>query len=127
MGNFLLALGSKAENAGCHLFFVSPNGTSQKCSGCGETVKKSLSIRTHRCDFCGLVLDRDHNAARNIKRVASTLRGGVAVVNAPETLSPSPRPRGWVPSGHGGERQSRESHKSLKGRCLKQASPFRAG
>ena len=44
---------------------VTPNGTSQECSSCGATVKKSLSTRTHACQ-CGCVLDRDHNAARNI-------------------------------------------------------------
>jgi len=41
---------------------VSPNYTSQNCSNCGETVKKSLSTRTHQCK-CGCVLDRDENAA----------------------------------------------------------------
>lgn len=45
---------------------VAPHFTSQQCSGCGRMVKKSLSERTHRCPFCGLVLDRDENAARNI-------------------------------------------------------------
>ncbi len=44
---------------------VTPNGTSQECSSCGATVKKGLSTRTHICQ-CGCVLDRDHNAARNI-------------------------------------------------------------
>ncbi|NJL42885.1 MAG: transposase, partial [Pseudanabaena sp. SU_2_4] len=44
---------------------VTPNGTSQDCSNCGTVVKKSLSTRTHVCQ-CGCVLDRDHNAARNI-------------------------------------------------------------
>ncbi len=44
---------------------ISPNGTSQECSNCGTIVKKSLSTRTHVCR-CGCVLDRDHNAARNI-------------------------------------------------------------
>lgn len=44
---------------------VHPNGTSQECSRCGMVVKKSLSTRTHACQ-CGCVLDRDHNAARNI-------------------------------------------------------------
>ena len=34
-------------------------------SNCGETVKKSLSTRTHVCR-CGCVLDRDENAAKNI-------------------------------------------------------------
>jgi putative transposase len=44
---------------------VNPQYTSQECSSCGEVVKKSLSTRTHVCK-CGCVLDRDHNAARNI-------------------------------------------------------------
>jgi putative transposase len=44
---------------------VAPQYTSQYCSACGNTVKKSLSIRTHIC-CCGAVLDRDHNAAMNI-------------------------------------------------------------
>jgi len=45
---------------------VPPQFTSQDCSDCGATVKKSLSVRTHVCLSCGLVLDRDHNAALNI-------------------------------------------------------------
>ena len=44
---------------------VPPNGTSQECSSCGTIVKKSLSTRTHVCK-CGYVLDREHNAAKNI-------------------------------------------------------------
>ena len=44
---------------------VAPMYTSQECSTCGNTVKKSLSIRTHICS-CGAVLDRDRNAAKNI-------------------------------------------------------------
>jgi putative transposase len=42
---------------------VPPHFTSQKCSNCGTMVKKSLSIRTHICTGCSVVLDRDHNAA----------------------------------------------------------------
>jgi len=45
---------------------VPPQFTSQDCSGCGTRVKKSLSVRTHICPTCGLVLDRDENAAVNI-------------------------------------------------------------
>jgi len=45
---------------------VPPHFTSQKCSDCGTIVQKSLSIRTHICHGCGVVLDRDHNAALNI-------------------------------------------------------------
>ncbi|MGK7945765.1 MAG: RNA-guided endonuclease InsQ/TnpB family protein [Microcystaceae cyanobacterium] len=44
---------------------VPPNYTSQNCSSCGKTVKKSLSTRTHICS-CGCHLDRDENAAINI-------------------------------------------------------------
>ncbi|HEY9607054.1 MAG TPA: zinc ribbon domain-containing protein [Allocoleopsis sp.] len=28
--------------------------------------EKTLSTRTHKCSNCGTVLDRDHNAAKNI-------------------------------------------------------------
>jgi len=45
---------------------VPPHYTSQKCSDCGTLVKKSLSVRTHICPTCGLVMDRDQNAALNI-------------------------------------------------------------
>lgn len=45
---------------------VAPHFTSQDCSECGTRVKKSLSIRTHVCPRCKLVMDRDENAARNI-------------------------------------------------------------
>jgi putative transposase len=44
---------------------VAPQYTSQNCSTCGNTVKKSPTVRTHIC-LCGTVLDRDHNAALNI-------------------------------------------------------------
>lgn len=45
---------------------VDPRNTSQLCSGCGESVPKDLAERIHACPHCGLVLDRDVNAARNI-------------------------------------------------------------
>jgi putative transposase len=45
---------------------VVPHYTSQDCSRCGTRVKKSLSVRTHICPNCGLIMDRDENAARNI-------------------------------------------------------------
>jgi putative transposase len=54
---------------------VAPHFTSQACSDCGTIVKKSLSVRTHICTRCGVVLDRDHNAALNI--LAKALEGTV--------------------------------------------------
>lgn len=56
----------KAERAGVRLIEVDPKNTSQLCSGCGAMVPKDLKVRTHGCPHCGLVLDRDVNAARNI-------------------------------------------------------------
>lgn len=56
----------KAEEAGCRVVEVAPHISSQKCSECGEIVRKSLSVRTHACSTCGYVADRDDNAARNI-------------------------------------------------------------
>jgi putative transposase len=49
---------------------VSPRFTTQECSGCGYRVQKSLSQRTHICPQCGLILDRDWNAALNILAAA---------------------------------------------------------
>ena len=65
-GLFLTILKAKAENAGREYIEVNPKNTSQECSGCGAIVKKSLAVRVHACPSCGLVLDRDHNAAINI-------------------------------------------------------------
>lgn len=48
--------------------FVDPRYTSQLCSACGSVVPKTLAMRIHVCPCCGLVLDRDVNAARNILR-----------------------------------------------------------
>ena len=45
---------------------VPPQSTTQDCSACGTRVKKSLSVRTHMCPTCGIVLGRDENAALNI-------------------------------------------------------------
>lgn len=59
-------LAVKAEEAGLPVVRVNPRGTSQRCSGCGSLVRKTLRDRTHYCVACGLVLDRDENAARNI-------------------------------------------------------------
>ncbi len=43
--------------------------SSKMCSGCGEVRSDlDLSIRTYSCDSCGLVIDRDLNAAINLAR-----------------------------------------------------------
>jgi len=56
----------KAEGAGRTFIEVNPWGTTQMCSCCNNIVPKDLSVRVHECPYCGLVLDRDINAAKNI-------------------------------------------------------------
>ena len=65
-GTFLRWVKHYASVHGIPVLAVEPQFTSQECSRCGRIVKKSLSMRTHVCPGCGLVLDRDHNAALNI-------------------------------------------------------------
>ena len=72
---FRAILDAKAACAGRRVIAVPPAYTSQDCSGCGERVPKSLSVRTHICTSCGLILDRDENAARNIQWAGQALRG----------------------------------------------------
>lgn len=57
---------AKAEWAGRTVVTVDPRNTSQMCSSCNQIVKKDLSERVHKCPQCGLELDRDVNAAKNV-------------------------------------------------------------
>ena len=67
-GSFFTFLTYKATYLGKQVIPVPPHYTSQICSACGKTVKKSLSTRTHCCE-CGFTANRDHNAALNILRI----------------------------------------------------------
>ena len=68
-GMFLNMLEYKLKDNGGYLVKVDKwFPSSQICHCCGKihTEMKNLAIRTMKCD-CGFVLDRDHNAAINIK------------------------------------------------------------
>jgi putative transposase len=78
LGLFRELLGYKAVEARVEVITVKPAYTSQACSGCGCLVPKSLGVRTHSCPDCGLILDRDVNAALNILS-AGTRRSGANV------------------------------------------------
>jgi putative transposase len=86
-GHFLSILAYKAACAGKRVDAVNPAYTSQDCSGCGERISKSLSVRTHVCTHCGLILDRDLNAALNIQWRGQRLRG---VAGMPAALNREP-------------------------------------
>ncbi len=77
---FVSMLSYKAERAGATFVKVDPRLTSQECSGCGVIVRKGLADRVHSCPCCGLVMDRDHNAAVNILRRAGNRPGAANVI-----------------------------------------------
>ena len=81
-GQFMNYLEYKAENADRQVIFVNPKNTTQRCSQCGEIVKKELSDRTHNCPYCKISLDRDYNASINI------LKAGVGHSSVPTELKP---------------------------------------
>ena len=68
-------LAYKAEEAGGQVVRVKANNTSRTCSKCGNEVPKSLNNRIHRCKHCGLIMDRDVNAALNILSLGLTRAG----------------------------------------------------
>ena len=84
-------LGYKTERAGTRLTAVGRWFPSSKmCSRCAAVKPKlPLAVREYRCDHCGLVIDRDLNAAANLARVA---------------VDPAWETSGWVPAA-GSSRQ----------------------
>ncbi len=66
---FFDKLSSKAEEAGRTFVKVNPAYTSQDCSRCHHRQKMPLGERVYHCPCCFLSIDRDLNAALNIKAV----------------------------------------------------------
>ena len=67
MGDVDGKLRFKAAEAGTTLILVDPRNTSRTCSMCGNVRSElPLSMRTYHCECCGMVMDRDQNAAINI-------------------------------------------------------------
>jgi putative transposase len=104
----------KADDRGHRVVVVNKYfPSSKKCSHCGVTkAKLALSERVFECSTCGISLDRDVNAARNIRdegirlltNEASTVAG-----HQPETLNADSRDRETKPPrrGRGDRYQSR--------------------
>ena len=65
---FVNQLKYKAEEAGSSVVMVNPKNTTKACSACGKLTDKDLSVRVHSCS-CGLEIDRDLNASKNILAV----------------------------------------------------------
>ena len=86
--SFFQKLEYKAANAGILFRKIFAAGTSQSCSGCSRTVKKSLAIRTHSCPYCGLIIDRDHNASLVIMQRGTDSLPGVSREVTPVETAP---------------------------------------
>ena len=73
--NFLEILNYKMEDRGKKLVKIDKNyPSSRKCSNCGNVREKlALAKRSWICPECGVVLDRDVNAAINIRNRGSQL------------------------------------------------------
>ncbi len=73
---FVRQLIYKAEEAGSIILQVDPRNTSKKCSKCGwKDEDQTLADRMFKCENCGLELDRDINAARNILKTGLNTLG----------------------------------------------------
>lgn len=68
-GLFLNLLCFKAESAGRTAVKINPVYTTQDCSSCGTRQTLKLSDRTYFCGSCGLNINRDLNASKNILSV----------------------------------------------------------
>jgi len=66
---FFTMLSYKAESAGRKLVKVNPAYTTQDCHRCGHRQKLTLADRIYKCPCCGLHIDCDLNAAKNILRL----------------------------------------------------------
>jgi len=64
---FFAQLSRKAEEAGRQFIKVNPAYTSQICSRCGHRKIMPLDVRVFDCPCCSAHLDRDLNAALNIR------------------------------------------------------------
>jgi putative transposase len=67
-GRFLRVLAWQATKAGKQVVVLPAGGSTQQCSSCGAKAKPRLELsdRVFSCKDCGLVLERDRNAARNL-------------------------------------------------------------
>ncbi len=86
--DFLRMLCYKAENAGCGVEGVDPRNTSRTCSRCAAVQDMPLSQRTYACASCGMLMDRDINAAVNILQRSTAGHAGIHASGDAATTAP---------------------------------------
>ena len=128
MGELVRQLDYKTSTAGTHLVRVGRHyPSSQTCSQCGTRTKLALWQRVYHCTTCGLTLDRDVNAARNIRteglRLTRRQQQGHDVASIrEETVNGEPRPGETEPA-----QQHRAGGHGSSEAATVPASPSRAG
>ncbi|MGW1170593.1 IS607 family element RNA-guided endonuclease TnpB [Streptomyces sp. NPDC002550] len=85
----------KTQRNGCRILAANRWFPSSKtCSGCGAVkAKLPLHIRTFACEACGLVTDRDANAALNLAALAAAAVTGTGVAGD-QSANTALKPRG---------------------------------
>ncbi len=87
----------KGEHAGRNVEIVNERYTTRACSGCGALTGPAgldmLVVRQWECVDCGVVHDRDVNAARNILTVVLRCRASVRGHESPDSPVPPSRLR----------------------------------
>ena len=71
-------------NGGCTIKINRYAPSTKTCSNCGHKMNIPLNQRIYTCPICGMIRDRDHNAAINIKKwtVIELSRCGTHRINA---------------------------------------------
>jgi putative transposase len=95
LGTFRSFMSYKGPLHGCEVVVASRwFPSSKRCSGCGE-VKAELALgqRTFVCERCGLVIDRDLNAAMNLEQYPGLPGNETPTETAPLSVAPRRRAR----------------------------------
>ena len=69
LGEFRDAIKNAAGREGVPVIDVNPAYTSKTCSDCGHLNKELRSEKEWTCPACGVVHDRDENAANNLQKM----------------------------------------------------------
>jgi len=108
LGNLRRQLRYKCPWSGSRLVEAHPfYPSSKRCSRCGA-VKDILPlwVRTFGCEGCGLILDRDENAACNLAALAATVAGSGPETENARGGNVSPVARQAVPEETGSRRET---------------------
>lgn len=89
---FMRQVKYKAAWNGVEIVLIPPANTSRQCSRCNLDYTIEMGNRTIECYYCGLVMDRDENAARNILAKGRALRFGAVGHSGEAMTGESPAP-----------------------------------